>query len=82
MIPTSCRTLAAQSGATLLELMALAGYSSPRAVLIYQHAAADRAAAVAAAMSERLSARPHSRRTKQAVLDVSRGAARSTVRAV
>ncbi len=68
-------TLAAQSGATLRELMALAGHSSPRAALIYQHAAADRAAAVAAAMSERLSARPHSRRTKQAVLDVSQEAA-------
>jgi integrase len=44
-------TLAAQSGATLRELMALAGHSSPRAALVYQHAAADRAAAVAAAMT-------------------------------
>ncbi len=48
-------TLAAQSGATLRELMALAGHSSPRAAMIYQHAAADRAATVAAAVSERLS---------------------------
>ena len=37
-------TLAAQSGATLKELMALAGHSSPRAALVYQHAAQHRAA--------------------------------------
>jgi len=36
--------------------MTLAGHSSPRAAMIYQHAAEDRAAAVAAAMSKRLSA--------------------------
>jgi integrase len=48
-------TLAAQSGATMKELMAIAGHSSPRAALIYQHAATDRAATVAAALSERLS---------------------------
>ena len=36
-------TLAAQSGATLKELMSLAGHSSPRAALIYQHAAEHRA---------------------------------------
>jgi integrase len=67
--------LAAQSGATLLELMPLAGHSSPRATMIYPHAAADPAAAVAAAMSERLRARPQSRRTKQAMLDVIEGVA-------
>ena len=43
--------------------------------MIYPHAAADRAATVAAAMSERLSARPQSRTTEQAVLDVREGAA-------
>lgn len=34
-------TIAAQSGATLKELMTLAGHSSPRAALLYQHAATD-----------------------------------------
>lgn len=48
-------TLAAQSGATLKELMAQAGHSSPRAALIYQHAASERATVVADAVSERLS---------------------------
>jgi integrase len=51
-------TLAAQSGATLQELMALAGHSSARAALIYQHAAAERAAVVAAPMSDRLTPPP------------------------
>jgi integrase len=64
-------TLAAQSGATLRELMALAGHSSPRAALIYQHAAADRAAAIAAAMNERLSARPPSSKRPKAAPGVS-----------
>lgn len=35
-------TLAAQTGATTKELMARLGHASPRASLIYQHAAADR----------------------------------------
>jgi integrase len=35
-------TLAAQSGATLRELMARLGHSSPRAAMIYQHATGDR----------------------------------------
>jgi hypothetical protein len=48
-------TLAAQSGATLRELMALGGHSTPRAALIYQQAGRDRAAEVAGAMSARLS---------------------------
>ncbi|MDP9101929.1 MAG: site-specific integrase [Actinomycetota bacterium] len=48
-------TIAAQSGATLKELMALAGHSSPRAALIYQHAASSRAVVVADAVSARLS---------------------------
>jgi integrase len=47
-------TMAAQSGATLKELMTMAGHSSSRAALIYQHAATERAQTVAAAMSERL----------------------------
>jgi integrase len=51
-------TLAAQSGATLKELMTLAGHSSARAALIYQHAAAERAAVIAAAMSDRLTPPP------------------------
>jgi integrase len=51
-------TMAAQSGATLKELMTLAGHSSPRAALLYQHAATERAEIVAAAISERLTRRP------------------------
>jgi len=47
-------TMAAQSGATLKELMSLAGHSSPRAAMLYQHAAAERAIAIAAVMSDRL----------------------------
>lgn len=47
-------TLAAQSGATLRELMSLAGHSSPRAAMIYQHAAAERGAVIAAGVSDRL----------------------------
>lgn len=35
-------TLAAQTGATTKELMARFGHASPRAAMIYQHAAADR----------------------------------------
>jgi hypothetical protein len=55
---TAGLTLAAQSGATLKELMTLAGHSSARAALIYQHAAAERAAVIAAAMSDRLAPPP------------------------
>lgn len=51
-------TLAAQSGATLKELMSLAGHSSPRAALLYQHAAEHRAVALAEAMSLRLERPP------------------------
>jgi hypothetical protein len=47
-------TLAAQSGATLRELMALGGHSTPRAAMIYQKASRDRAAEVARGMSTRL----------------------------
>jgi integrase len=41
-------TLAAQSGATLAEVMRRAGHSSSRAAMIYQHAAEGRDAEVAA----------------------------------
>lgn len=40
-------TLAAQSGATLAEVVRRAGHSSSRAALIYQHAAERRVAEVA-----------------------------------
>lgn len=45
-------TLAAATGATLAELMARLGHSTPGAALRYQHAAKDRDAAIAAALSE------------------------------
>jgi integrase len=47
-------TLAAQSGATLRELMALGGHSTPRAAMIYQRTTRERAAEVAQAISDRL----------------------------
>jgi len=43
-------TLAAQSGATLAEVMRRAGHASSRAALIYQHAAASRDAEIARRM--------------------------------
>lgn len=45
-------TLAAATGATLAELMARLGHSTPQAAMIYQHAAADRDRVIAAALSE------------------------------
>ncbi|OLT11708.1 hypothetical protein BJF79_23590 [Actinomadura sp. CNU-125] len=45
-------TLAAQSGATLRELMSRLGHSSSQAALNYQHAAGGRDAAIARALSE------------------------------
>jgi integrase len=45
-------TLAAATGATLAELMARIGHSSPRAALVYQHAAADRDRVIAEALSQ------------------------------
>lgn len=45
-------TWAAQTGATLAELMARVGHSTPAAALRYQHAAQGRDAAIAAAMSK------------------------------
>ena len=45
-------TMAAQAGATMRELMERLGHSTLQAALIYQHAAADREAALAARLSE------------------------------
>jgi integrase len=44
-------TMAAVSGATLAELMARLGHSTPQAAMRYQHAAADRDAVIAEALS-------------------------------
>ena len=44
--------LAAQSGATIKELMARLGHSTPQMALAYQHAAADRDKQLAAKLSE------------------------------
>ncbi len=49
-------TLAAVSGATLKELMARLGHSTPAAALRYQHAAEDRDAALAEALSKLVAA--------------------------
>ncbi|MBS1673882.1 MAG: site-specific integrase [Actinobacteria bacterium] len=43
-------TMAAQGGATTRELMARAGHSTPRAALIYQHAAEERNLVIAATL--------------------------------
>ena len=43
--------LAAQTGATLAELMGRLGHSTPGAAMRYQHAAADRDKAIAEALS-------------------------------
>jgi integrase len=40
-------TTAAQAGATVKEVMKMLGHSTPRAAMIYQHAAEDRAAVIA-----------------------------------
>lgn len=52
-------TLAAQSGATLRELMILAGHSTPRAAMVYQHASRERAVRIAAGISDLLERRPN-----------------------
>ncbi len=51
-------TLAAQAGATTKELMARLGHASPRAALIYQHAADHRDQAIAESL-DRLAGRAH-----------------------
>jgi hypothetical protein len=43
--------MAAQTGATLAELMARLGHSTPQAAMRYQHAAEGRDKAIAAALS-------------------------------
>ncbi len=43
-------TRSAQTGATLREVMARIGHSSPRAAMIYQHASRDRDQAIADAL--------------------------------
>ena len=48
--------LAAAEGATLAELMARLGHSTPQAALLYQHAAKDRDRAIADALSARIEA--------------------------
>lgn len=45
-------TMAVQNGATLKDTMARLGHASPRAALLYQHAASDRDAAIARALGE------------------------------
>lgn len=47
---------AATEGATTKELMARLGHSSPRAVLIYQHATKDRDKTLAAALGQHITA--------------------------
>ena len=49
-------TLAAATGASTKELMSRMGHASPRAALIYQHASRDRDEAIAAALSDVISA--------------------------
>lgn len=49
--------LAAATGATLAELMARLGHTTPAAAMRYQHAAADRDKAIAAALSEMATAK-------------------------
>jgi integrase len=44
-------TAAAQAGATLAELMAMAGHTTPGAAMLYQHAAQDRMQDLAARIS-------------------------------
>lgn len=53
--------LAAQTGATLAELMARIGHSTPQAALRYQHAARGRDAAIADALSEMAAAHERAR---------------------
>ena len=53
--------LAAQTGATLAELMARIGHSTPQAALRYQHAAKGRDAAIAQALSEMAAAHEEAR---------------------
>ncbi len=58
--------LAAQSGATLAELMARLGHTTPGAAMRYQHAAADRDRAIAEAMSALATSPPPKSRRRTA----------------
>lgn len=60
-------TLAAATGATLAELMARLGHNSPRAALLYQHAAADRDRVIAEALSRMAEVTPLRTQTDTAV---------------
>ena len=51
--------LAAQTGATLAELMGRLGHSTPGAAMRYQHAAADRDAEIAKRLSQLVEPRDH-----------------------
>jgi hypothetical protein len=53
--------MAAQAGATTKELMARLGHSTPRAALIYQHAAAERDREIAERIGDLMGATPQAR---------------------
>jgi len=57
-------TLAAQTGATLAEVMRRAGHSTSRAALLYQHAAEDRDRELAARMGDVTTGTPRSVRAR------------------
>lgn len=54
-------TMAAQSGATLKELMDRLGHTTPKAALVYQHTAADRDQLIAERLSARMTSEPRER---------------------
>ena len=56
-ISTTCGTLAAQSGASLRDLMTRMGHDSPAAALIYQHSSRVVDEAIAAALDAQLTER-------------------------
>jgi integrase len=60
-------TLAAATGATLAELMARLGHSTPNAAMLYQHATSDRDRAIAEALSEFAGAKVVALRRQKAV---------------
>lgn len=50
--------MAAQAGATTKEIMSRLGHASPRAALIYQHAAVDRDREIADRIGEAMASTP------------------------
>ncbi|GAA1423877.1 tyrosine-type recombinase/integrase [Catellatospora coxensis] len=66
-------TLSGRGGATLKELMARLGHSSPRAAMVYQHATKDRDQAIAAAL-DMLIEQARSTSGGQSGTDMTRGA--------